>query len=179
MSWEWECNELSSLFWKIWITDCRLQIIDKVRITRTICKLQVVLHISILITLVLAGDGTPILKKIIDRGERIDGVAFTRGDYAITVKQITRDEADPLRLTFNLEQSSEPTVMNSTELRAVQFTMAKSTMPNPPNNPSPMSTRSQRNQSSKMPKDGTYYLNAEDEKIILAACYWHNISLIE
>jgi hypothetical protein len=111
---------------------------------------------SILITLVLVRDGTSILKKIIDRGERIDGVPFTRGDYAIIVKQITRDEADPLRLTFNLEESSEPTVLNSTELRAVQFIMTKSTMPNPPNNLSPMATRSQRGQSSNMPKDGTY-----------------------
>ena len=58
-----------------------------------------VLHTRILTTIALAGDRTPIVKKIIDGGERIDGVAFTQGDYAITVKQLTRDDYRVKQLT--------------------------------------------------------------------------------
>ena len=120
----------------------------------------------------VTGDGTPIIKKVTARGEKINNVSFTRGDYVIGVKLLTRDESDPLRLTFHFD-NSEPTVWNSTELRAIDLKLENSKLPTP--HPSARSTRStskgQNKGVSKMPKLGTYHFQASGEKIVLASCY--------
>jgi len=116
----------------------------------------------------MAGDGTPIMERIVDCSKTIKGTAFTRGDYCVAVRWIEREDADSERLTFTYDEDSMPDVLSSTEIRAIDFAMdeQKDLIP----------VRSTRSSSINQPKSkhhGTCHLAPELEKTILGACHAH------
>ena len=67
---------------------------------------------------------THIVKHCKER-ECINGTSFTAGDYAISVKWLARDDADPERRTFLEDTHAEYDLFNSTELRASKVELNK------------------------------------------------------
>ena len=123
-----------------------------------------------LIGLSCSGDGTPIIRKVIDRSEKINGTTFTRGDYCVAVRWLERSVADSERLTFLYNESDPPDVVNSTELRAHDFKLEPGR-----DLPTPRTTRSTKRkkaaQKNKLLKDGIHHLPPEIEKTILSSCW--------
>ena len=77
-----------------------------------------------------------------------------------------REDADSERLTFTYDENAAPDVLNSTEIRATDFTMDKEKGLEP--------VRTTRSSSFNQPRSkhhGTAYLAPELEKTILAACH--------
>ena len=50
--------------------------------------------------LVDAGNGSPIMKKVTDTTEKINGTTFTNGDSVMAIEWLSRYPADSQRLTF-------------------------------------------------------------------------------
>ena len=72
-----------------------------------------------------AGDGSCIVEKVQQR-KTIDGTRFSSGDYAISVKWLSRLAEDPEQRTFELDHTSvEQFVINSTELRLSNLELDK------------------------------------------------------
>ena len=81
------------------------------------------------------GEGSPIVKEVTSRGETINKTAFTRGDRVVAVRWLHRFAGDMSRLTFVKDAYSSERdydVINSTELRAVGFSMKKVRLPATP-----------------------------------------------
>lgn len=114
----------------------------------------------------MAGDGTPIMERIVDRSKTIKGTAFTRNDYCVAVRWMEREDADSERLTFTYDEGSMPDVLNSTEIRAIDFAMDKQK-----DLPPVRSTRSSSINQPKSKHHGTSHLAPELEKTILGACH--------
>ena len=112
-----------------------------------------------------AGDKTPIIELVIDRSKKVNGTTFTRGDRVIAVRWCRRDPSDSEGLTFIYDDNKDVDVLNSTELRAIDFDLDKS--------PTLTPIRSTRSSSkAKKPqsiRNGTYYLARELEKTIVKA----------
>ena len=114
----------------------------------------------------IAGDGTPIMKRIVDRSKTIKGTAFTRNDYCVAVRWMEREDADSERLTFTYDEGRMPDVLNSTEIRGIDFAMDKQK-----DLPPVRSTRSSSIDQPKSKHHGTSHLAPELEKTILGACH--------
>ena len=112
------------------------------------------------------GDGTPIIERVIDRSKVIKGTLFTRGDYCVAIRWMKREDADSERLTFTYDDSEPPDVLNSTEIRAIDFKMDKQQ-----GLPTVRTTRSSSRNVARSPQNGTSCLAPELEKTILAACH--------
>ena len=87
------------------------------------------------------GDGSTVIKKVEERSEEapsgmgvrtlgtevVDGTHFTRGDYMLAVEWWDLDPSDPESRTYKkwVPPGGSPRqhVLNSTELRAIDFTM--------------------------------------------------------
>lgn len=112
------------------------------------------------------------MERIIDRSKTIKGTAFTRGDYCVAVRWMEREDADSERLTFTYDENSMPDawpdVLNSTEIRAIDFAMDKQRGLLPVR-----STRSSPINQPKSKHHGTSHLAPELEKTILGACHAH------
>ena len=65
------------------------------------------------------------MERIIDRSnyKTIKGTGFTRGDYCLAVRWMERGDADSERLTFTYDENSMLDVLNSIEIRAIDFAM--------------------------------------------------------
>lgn len=107
---------------------------------------------------------------VTERSEKINGTAFTRGDYAIAIRWMERDESDAeARLAFMYSESADIGVLNATEIRAYDFKMEKSAVPVPVQK----STRSSRRKSKAKPlkpqtlQDGTYCMTPAFDKFVL------------
>lgn len=81
-------------------------------------------------TLVDAGNGSPIMKKVTDTTEKINGTTFTNGDSVMAMEWFSRDPAGSQLLTFmgdaddiDTPGSIEFDIFNSTELRCIDLTM--------------------------------------------------------
>ena len=112
-----------------------------------------------------AGDGTPIIERVIDRSMSIKGTAFTRNDYCVAIRWMEREDADSERLTFTYDDTQPPDVLNSTEIRATDFKLEKQK-----GLPPVRATRSSIRNKQRPPQNGTSCLAPELEKTILAAC---------
>ena len=120
-----------------------------------------------------AGEGCPILKQVEARSERINGIEFTRNDYAIAVHWFHRFVGDDSRLTFVKDMYAgdiKHDVVNSTELRAIGFDLKQVKLPAAP--PSHRITRGAlRRAALPCEPDMHYELHAECESGILQNCW--------
>ena len=113
-----------------------------------------------------SGDGTCVIKKNLGRTEKIQGMTFTRGDYAVAVRWLARDDADSKRLTFLSADHDAPAaqeVFNSTELRCIDLNMTEQKCLAPAGR----LTRSGR----VAPREKRFVLSGEEESVILNACW--------
>ena len=120
----------------------------------------------------MAGDGTPIMERIVERSKTIKGAAFTRGDYCVAVRWMEREDADSELLTFTYDEESMPDVLNSTEIRVIGFAMDKQKDLIPCLIPV-RSTRSKQPWQPKSKHHGTCHLAPKLEKTIIGACHAH------
>jgi hypothetical protein len=111
------------------------------------------------------GDGTCVVRECTERSEWIQGTELTRGDYAVAVQWLTRDDADSERLTF-LDPDTPPAqqeVFNSTELRCIDLNLVEKKSVAPAG----ARTRSGR----VAPREIRYVLRGDEENVILDACW--------
>ena len=113
--------------------------------------------------------------EVTERSKRIRRTEFTRGDRVVAVRWLHRFAGDTSRLTFVKDAYRNETdydVVNSTELRAVGFSMKKVRLPDSPHVCTAITRSSTRNSGEPGGASATstthhYVLDRADEDGIL------------